>query len=83
MITLTPGLPVGPTLARLRAAAGLSTRRLAAAAHISPNGVLKREKSNPGYIDMFVEHVGALGFDVALVPARHPHARPTGTGWPT
>lgn len=82
MIPLTHRQPVGPVLRRLRLESGLSVRRVAAAAHLSPNGVLKREKSTAGYIDMFAEHARALGFDVALIPARHPHARPTGTGWP-
>lgn len=30
-----------------------------------------------------IDHAHVLGFDVALIPLRHPGARPTGTGWPT
>lgn len=83
MIPLTAEHDVGPTLHRLRLDAGLTIRETAARAHISANGVHKRERSRAGYIGMFVHHARALGFDVALIPARHPHARPTGTGWPT
>ena len=83
MIPLTSQRQIGPTLRRLRLDAGLSLREVARRAHVSANGVQKREVSRAGYLGMLVEHVAVLGFDVALVPARHPGARPTGTGWPT
>jgi len=82
VITLTSEREIGPTLHKLRLDAGLTLRQVARAAHISANGVHKREVSRAGYLGMLVEHVGVLGYTVALVPARHPGARPTGTGWP-
>lgn len=83
MIVIASEREIGPTLRRLRLDAGLSLRQVARLAHVSANGVQKREASRASYLGMLVEHVGALGYAVALVPARHPGARPTGTGWPT
>jgi transcriptional regulator with XRE-family HTH domain len=79
---LTSDRQIGPTLRRLRLDAGLSIRQLARRAYISPNGVHKREASHAGYLEMFAQHVGALGYTVALVPTPRPGVRPTGTGWP-
>ena len=82
MIPLPADREIGPTLRQLRLGAGLTIRQLARRAHISPNGVHKREASHAGYLTMLAQHVGVLGFAVALVPQRHPGARDTGTGWP-
>lgn len=82
MITLTRQRQIGPMLRQLRLSGGLTIRQVARRAHISPNGVHKREASNAGYLDMLVEHAQVLGYAVALVPQRHPGARDTGTGWP-
>jgi transcriptional regulator with XRE-family HTH domain len=82
VIPLTSQREIGPTLHQLRLDAGLSIRQVARRAHVSANGVYKRETSRASYLGMLVEHVGVLGYTVALVPARHPGARPTGTGWP-
>ncbi len=83
MIPLTRDLHVGPLLRHLRHRAGLSLRQLADRSHLSTSGIQKRERATSGYVGILIDHAQALGFDVALIPARHAGARPTGTGWPT
>lgn len=83
MITLTRGRPLGPILRNLRLDAGLTLDQLADGTHLTRSGISKRENRPSCTVGALVDHSRALGFDVALVPARHPHARPTGTGWPT
>jgi transcriptional regulator with XRE-family HTH domain len=82
MITLTSDHQIGPVLRKLRLDAGLTMRQLGARAHMSTSGIAKREHARAGYVGILIGHAGALGFDVALVPLRHPGARNTGTGWP-
>lgn len=82
MITLTRHHHLGEQLRALRELAGLTTRQLGAAAHISKSAVSKREHSSGITANALVEHVGPLGYDVALIRRVHPGARPTGTGWP-
>lgn len=82
VIPLTSDRQIGPTLARLRRDAGLTVRQLATRLHVSPSGVAKREKSQASYHALLIDTAHVLGFAVALVPQRHPGARPTGTGWP-
>lgn len=81
-IRLTGDEHVGPLLRRLRLDAGLTMRQLGARAHMSTSGIAKRETARAGYVGILIGHAQALGYGVALVPQRHPGARPTGTGWP-
>jgi transcriptional regulator with XRE-family HTH domain len=82
VIPLPADREIGPTLRQLRLGAGLTIRQLARRAHISPNGVHKREASRAGYLAMLAQHVGVLGYTVALIPHRDADTRDTGTGWP-
>jgi transcriptional regulator with XRE-family HTH domain len=82
VIPLTTDRQIGPTLRELRHNAGLSLRQLSQLASLSASGIQKRERSTAGYVGILIEHVRPLGYAVALIPQRHPGARPTGTGWP-
>lgn len=82
MITLTRSQHLGSVLRRLRHDAGLSLRQLGVRAHISKSGAGKREQQSGMSAAGLIDHAHVLGFDLALIPSRHPGARPTGTGWP-
>jgi transcriptional regulator with XRE-family HTH domain len=82
VITLTAERRLGPLLRRLRLDAGLTVRQAAALMHVSRSAVAKREASHGMPTDTFAHAAHVLGFDLALIPRRHPGARPTGTGWP-
>lgn len=69
IVVLARDSVVGPILRSLREDAGLSTRQVAALAHVSKSGVAKRETSNGGTIGALIDHAAALGYIVALVPA--------------
>lgn len=82
MIRLLTGRHLGQCLRRLRHNAGMTPEGLAHRLTMSRSGVLRREQIGFLPADALITHVNALGYRVALVPARHPGARPTGTGWP-
>lgn len=69
IVVLAKDAVVGPILRSLREDAGLSTRQVAALAHVSKSGVAKRETSIGGTIGALIDHAAALGYVVALVPA--------------
>jgi transcriptional regulator with XRE-family HTH domain len=67
----------------LRAGHGLSRRDIAARLFVSPKTVANRERCELGMsTDVLLDMAHVFGFDVALMPKRHPGVRPTGTGWP-
>lgn len=82
MIILSRYQDIGATLRSLRHTAGLTIRDLSARAHVSASAVSKRENHHGITAGALVEHAGALGYRLALIPAR-PGRRLTGTGWPT
>lgn len=82
MIRLTSDRRLGTLLRLLRTDAGLTIRDLAAKTQSSPTGICRRENRNGITAWGLIDHARALGFDVALIPARHRGGRPTGTGWP-
>lgn len=83
MITLDHQRHIGTILRGLRHDAGLTLRDVGHRAHVSKSGVSKRETNNGITAGALIDHAQVLGYAVALVPQRHPGARPTGTGWPT
>jgi transcriptional regulator with XRE-family HTH domain len=67
----------------LREQRGLSRRDVATRLFLTQKTIGDRERQVRTIIaDEAIDHAHVLGFDVALIPARHPKARPTGTGWP-
>lgn len=83
MITILSDRNLGALFRRLRLANGLTMEQLGARVHISKKGVSNREHHGRAVTaGALIETANALGYTVALVPARHPGARPTGTGWP-
>jgi transcriptional regulator with XRE-family HTH domain len=61
----------------------LSRRDLAARLFVSTGTLINRELGARGIpTDALIDTAHVLGFSVALIPQRHPGARPTGTGWP-
>jgi transcriptional regulator with XRE-family HTH domain len=83
VITILNAQHLARTLRQLREQADISRRSLARRLFISIGTLINRELSTRGIpTDALVDTASALGYDVALVPARHPGARPTGTGWP-
>jgi transcriptional regulator with XRE-family HTH domain len=70
-------------LQHLREQLGLTRRDMARRLFVSNVTVANREYGTRGIAtDALIDHAHVLGFAVALVPQRHPGARPTGTGWP-
>jgi transcriptional regulator with XRE-family HTH domain len=66
-----------------RETARITRRDLARRLFVTGTTVAKRENGEHGYAtDALIDTAHVLGFAVALVPQRHPGARPTGTGWP-
>ena len=83
MITIPSERYAARLFKHLREQLGLTRRELAARLFVTGTTVAKREQGQHGYAtDALIDTAHVLGFDVALVPARHPGARPTGTGWP-
>ncbi len=83
-IRITSGLHVGGLIRRLRHDAGLTLDQLARRVHVTRNAASKRELRSPSLaVAVLVDTAHVLGYDLALIPKRHPGARPTGTGWPT
>lgn len=83
MITILSGRHAAQLFRHLRERLGLSRREVAARLFVSFTTVANREHAVRAIIpDEAIDHAHVLGFAVALIPQRHPGARPTGTGWP-
>lgn len=83
MITIISERYAARLFRHLREQRRLTRRELAARLFVSNVTVSNREHGVRGYAtDALIDTAHVLGFDVALVPSRHPGARPTGTGWP-
>jgi transcriptional regulator with XRE-family HTH domain len=84
VITLLSSRHAGEVFKHLRHAHALTRPRLARLLHVSPRTIEDRETFRNGIpTDGLIDTAAVFGFAVALVPQRHPGARPTGTGWPT
>lgn len=84
MITILSRRHAGQLFRYLRETLALSRRDVAARLFVSAKTVGDRERCVRTIVpDEAIDHAHVLGFDLALVPQRHPGARPTGTGWPT
>ena len=82
MIVIDRQRPIGALLRELRREAGIRPLQIAQRLHISRSGVFKREAAHGIPTAALIDTARVFGYDVALVPSRHPGARPTGTGWP-
>lgn len=83
MITILSERYAARLLRHLRETAHLTRRELARRLFVTGSTVAKRENGEHGMAtDVLIDTAHVLGFDLALVPSRHPGARPTGTGWP-
>jgi transcriptional regulator with XRE-family HTH domain len=60
----------------------LTQRQLAERLHVTSKAVGYREGRALLDVDVVLETAAVFGYDLALIPKRHPDARPTGTGWP-
>jgi transcriptional regulator with XRE-family HTH domain len=84
VITILNGRHLALLLRHLREGRHLSRRELARRLFVAPKTVANREHAQRILnTDDLIDTAYVLGFDVALMPRRHPGARPTGTGWPT
>jgi DNA-binding XRE family transcriptional regulator len=61
----------------------LTQRELGARLHVHQHTVSYREGGSLLDVDAALRTAAVFGYDLALIPKRHPGARPTGTGWPT
>jgi transcriptional regulator with XRE-family HTH domain len=68
VIRLTRGRHLGAVLRDLRHGSGLTIRQVGALACVSKSGVLKREQGEGGSVAALIDHLDALGYDLALVP---------------
>lgn len=83
MITVVTRHQLARVFQHLRVGRGLTRRDLAARLYVSAKTVANRERCELGMTtEVLIDTAHVLGFAVALVPQRHPGARPTGTGWP-
>lgn len=83
MITLTAPRQIGPALRRIRKQCGITVNQLVVGSFLTRSCVYRRESTGAISSASLIDHAHVLGFDLALIPQRHPGARPTGTGWPT
>lgn len=83
MITILSRRHAAHLFRHLREQTGLTRRELATRLFLTPKTVGDRECQVRTIIaDEAIDHAHVLGFQLALIPQRHPGARPTGTGWP-
>ncbi len=83
MITILNERHAARLFRHFREAASLTRRELGKRLFVSCTTVSNRELGVRGYpTDALIDTAHVLGYAVALVPQRHPGARPTGTGWP-
>lgn len=83
MITIVSRRHAAEIFRHQRLAHGLTRRDIAARLFVSPKTVGNRERGELGMTtEVLLDMAHVHGFALALVPARHPGARPTGTGWP-
>jgi len=83
VITIRNSQHLARLLRHLRETAGITRRDLATRLFVSQTTVANREQHQRGVAsDALVDHAHALGYQVALIPARRRGVRPTGTGWP-
>jgi hypothetical protein len=67
----------------LRRAHGYGVAELGRRVYASSDTIHNREVGITGiHTDALIDTAAVFGFDVALMPKRHPGARSTGTGWP-
>lgn len=84
MITLLNQAHAVTLFRTLRKKRRLTQQQIATRLHVTQIVVSLRERHLRGmHTDALIDTARVFGFDVALIPARRPHARPTGTGWPT
>jgi DNA-binding XRE family transcriptional regulator len=67
---------------QMRITRKLTQRQLADRLCVHQHTISTRENRAQLDITAAFETAHAFGYAVALVPLRHPGARPTGTGWP-
>lgn len=83
MITILSERHAARLFQHLRQQLKLTRRDLGGRLFVTGTTVAKRERGEHGIAtDALIDTAYVLGFDLALIPARHPGARPTGTGWP-
>lgn len=84
MITILNRRHVALLFRHLREARHLTRQEVAARLFVSTKTVANRERFDKGVnTEVLLDTARVLGYDIALIPARRPGARPTGTGWPT
>ena len=83
MITIDDQRHAGRVLRYLRRCRSLTQRQLAALLFIRHTTIGNRELGDRDIsAHAPIDTARVLGYRVALIPARHAGARPTGTGWP-
>lgn len=83
MITILSRRHAAQLFRHLRETRHLTRRAVADRLFVSAKTVANRERGELGMTtDVLLDTAHVFGYAVALVPQRHPGARPTGTGWP-
>lgn len=83
MITILSGRHAGQLFRHLRAYHEMSQRELGWRIQTDQRTISARESGHGGMLtDALIDTAAIFGFNLALIPQRHPGARPTGTGWP-
>jgi DNA-binding XRE family transcriptional regulator len=83
MIRLTGRRHLRDTFRRLRRNARLTQAQLGDKLYVHHSTIRFREAGRVHFtFDAAQQTARVFGYDVALIPQRHPGARPTGTGWP-
>lgn len=83
MITIVSRRHVATLFRRMRLYREMTQIELGRIVHADRKTIRDREVHRLGLsTETLLDTAAVFGFDVALVPQRHPGARPTGTGWP-
>lgn len=61
----------------------LTQHQLATRLHVHQHTISVRENHARLDLKAAIDTAHAFGYQLELKPTRHPHTRPTGTGWPT
>lgn len=67
---------------RMRLNRKLTQHDLAQRLYVHQHTISVRENHARLDLAAIIDTAAVFGYDLALVPSRHPGARPTGTGWP-
>lgn len=84
MITIRNSQHLARVIRHLRETAGVTRRQLARRLFVTGATIGNRERGRFRWdTDSTIDALGGFGYELAVIRARRPGQRTTGTGWPT